>query len=122
MHSPRAVIVAMLIAAATFPVTALSADATQPAIFSKPAQLFTLVNVTFDSVTALAIAPAKSNAFENIVLGEPLQGGLTSTTVHVPAGGCLRDVRATFRDGHSQVFPAVDVCRYHSMRLTSRGA
>lgn len=80
-----------------------------------------LVNATFDSVIAIAIAPARSDAFRNITLGQPLQGGLASITVDVPAGGCLRDLRITFHGGRTQLFPAVDLCRTGGLRLTPRG-
>ena len=71
--------------------SAASADAVR-----RPARHFDLVNATFDSVIALAIAPADHDAFQDIALGQPLQGGLTSMTFDVPPGGCLRDLRVTF--------------------------
>jgi hypothetical protein len=84
----------------------------------RPARHFDLVNATFDSVIALAIAPADRDAFQDIALGEPLQGGLTSMTFDVPAGGCLRDLRVTFNGGRTQLFPRIDVCRSSGVRLT----
>lgn len=83
---------------------------------------FDLVNATFDSVVAIAIAPANEDAFDSIALDQPLQGGLTSMTFDVPAGGCLRDLRITFHGGRTQLFPAVDLCRTSGLRLTSHGA
>jgi hypothetical protein len=82
-----------------------------------PARHFDLVNATFDDVIALAIAPAGSDSFHDIMLGEPLQGGMTSITVDVPDGGCLRDVRVTFRNGRTLLYPHIDACRYHGLRL-----
>jgi hypothetical protein len=82
------------------------------------ARHFDLVNATFDSVIALAIAPADRDAFQDIALGQPLQGGLTSMTFDVPAGGCLRDLRITFHGERTQLFPHVDVCRSSGLRLT----
>lgn len=87
-----------------------------------PTRHFDLVNATFDSVTALAIAPADHDAFHDIDLGEPLQGGLTSMSFDVPAGGCLRDLRVTFHGGRTQLFPHIDVCRSTGLRLTSRSS
>lgn len=84
-----------------------------------PTRHFDLVNATFDSVTALAIAPTGYDVFRDIVLGQPLQGGLTSMTFDVPAGGCLRDLRITFLGGRTQLFPRVDVCRSGGLRLAS---
>jgi len=85
------------------------------------ARHFDLVNATFDSVIAVAIAPADQKNFNDVALGEPQQGGLTSMTFDVPAGGCLRDLRVTFRGGRTQLFPHVDVCRSSGERLTARG-
>ena len=84
----------------------------------RPARHFDLVNATFDSVIALAIAPADHDAFQDIALGQPLQGGPTSMTFDVPAGGCLRDLRITFHGGRTQLFPHTDVCRSSGLRLT----
>jgi hypothetical protein len=86
----------------------------------RPARHFDLVNATFNDVTALAIAPAGSDAFHDIMLGEPLQGGLTSITFDVPDGGCLRDVRVTFRNGRTLLYPRIDACRYQGLRLMPR--
>jgi hypothetical protein len=85
-----------------------------------PARHFDVVNASFDSVTAFAIAPAGSAAFHDVALGEPLQGGLNSITVDVPDGGCLRDVRVTFRNGRTLLYPHIDACRYQGLRLMPR--
>ncbi|WP_140652584.1 hypothetical protein [Rhodanobacter glycinis] len=86
-----------------------------------PARHFDLVNATLDSVIALAIAPADRDAFQDIDLGQPLQGGLSSMTFDVPAGGCLRDLRVTFHGERTQLFPHIDVCRSSGLRLTLHG-
>jgi hypothetical protein len=83
------------------------------------ARHFDLVNGTFDSITALAIAPADGDAFHDVALGQPLQGGPTSMTFDVPAGGCLRDLRVTFHGGRTQLFAHIDVCRSSGLRLRS---
>ncbi|HEY1589808.1 MAG TPA: hypothetical protein VGG00_08740 [Rhodanobacter sp.] len=83
----------------------------------RPARHFDLVNATFDSIIALAMAPAGHDAFQDIALGQPLQGGLTSMTFDVPAGGCLRDLRVVFHSGHAQLVPRIDVCRSSGLRL-----
>jgi hypothetical protein len=87
-----------------------------------PTRHFDLVNATLDSITALAIAPADGDAYHDIALGQPLQGGLASMTFDVPAGGCLRDLRATFHGGRTQLFAHIDVCRSNGLRLTSQMA
>jgi hypothetical protein len=84
------------------------------------ARHFNVVNDTSNSVTALAIAPIGSETFHDIALGEPLQGGLTSITVDVPDGGCLRDIRVTFRNGRTLLYPRIDACRYQGLRLMPR--
>lgn len=94
-----------------------TAGAAQTRAARSPARHFNLVNATFDSVTTLAIAPAGSDAFHDIALDGPLQGGLTSMTFDVPAGGCLRDIRVSFGDDHNLLYPRFDVCRYHGLRL-----
>lgn len=101
--------------------TALPAMATDPSSAARPARTYTLVNRTFDSVTAFAVAPVGGGEFDNVVLGEALQGGLTSATVHMPAGDCRRDIRVTFRDQHQETFTGIDVCRSSGLRLTATG-
>jgi len=97
---------------------ALAADFQPP---SSPGRLFRIVNASFDSVTALEVANNDATAYEPINLREPLQGGLTSTTVRLPDGSCLRDVRATFRDGRSEVYRDIDVCKASGLRLSAKG-
>jgi hypothetical protein len=119
MSPTRAIAFAVLLALApgsmlaTPAASAAHADAGRSAV-----RHFKLVNATFDSVTALAIAPDGSDAFHDVVLGEPLQGGLTSMTFDVPAGGCRRDLRVTFRGGRILLLPHIDVCRSDGLRLT----
>ena len=110
MRPMRAVVFATLLAAATAHAHAERA----------PTRYFDLVNASHDSVTSLAIAPAGSDAFHEIELGGPLRGGLTSTTVDIAAGDCLRDFRLVFRDGRTLIYPDIDVCRYRSLRLTAQ--
>jgi len=85
-----------------------------------PARHFHLVNATFDSIIALAIAPADEVSFHDIALDQPLQGGLTSMIFDVPAGECLRDLRVTFHGGGTRLLPHIDVCRSSGLRLTSQ--
>ncbi|RAO74772.1 hypothetical protein CA260_18320 [Dyella jiangningensis] len=86
-----------------------------------PAHHLRLVNATFDSVTAFAMAPAGSGAYVEASFASPLQGGLSSTTVSVPSGDCLRDVRVTFINGRVETYPMLDVCRHSGLRLTNGG-
>jgi hypothetical protein len=87
---------------------------------AQPARHFNLTNATYNSVTSLAIAPSESNQFHDVMLGEPLQGGLTSIDVDVPDGGCMRDVLVTFRNQHTLLYPHLDMCRYDGLRLNPR--
>ena len=122
MHAPRFTvsITAVAVLACTMLAT-LSACATPAGDPRRPTRHFHLVNATFDSVTALAFAPAQSASFQDTAFSTPLQGGLTSIMVEVPAGECLRDVRVTFLDGREMVYPNLDVCRYDGLRLTDGG-
>ena len=95
---------------------AMAADFQPPA---SPGRLFRIVNASFDSVTALEVANRDATGYESIDLREPLQGGLTSTTVRLPDGTCLRDVRVTFRDGRSEVYRDIDVCKANGLRLSA---
>lgn len=81
-----------------------------------------IINATFDSVAALAVAPAGSTAFVDTSFHAPLQGGLNSMTVGLPSGDCLRDVRVTFLNGRIETYPSLDVCRYNALRLSSGAA
>jgi hypothetical protein len=85
-----------------------------------PGRLFRIVNASFDSVTGVEIADASASAdgYATIKLGEPLQGGLTSTTVRLPDGACVRDIRVTYRDGRSEVYRDVDVCKATGLKLS----
>ena len=118
MSTPRTMVMAVLVLVAALPATSFSADLSQRPL--QRAHPFTLVNATLDSVTGVAMAPASSDAFEEIALGEALRGGRASATVDLPAGDCLRDVRVTFLHGRSQVFPSVDVCRSRTLRLATQ--
>jgi hypothetical protein len=119
MSPTRAIAFAALLAIAPGSMLATpAASAAHADAGRKSTRHFKLVNATFDSVIALAIAPHGSDAFHDVALGEPLQGGLTSMTVDIPAGGCLRDLRVTFRGGRILLLPHIDVCRSDGLRLT----
>jgi hypothetical protein len=114
--TPSTPLLAMLaVALGTLLVPSVHADSTLT-----PTKHFELVNGTFDSITALAMAPADGDAFHDIALDQPLQGGPTSMTFDVPAGGCLRDLKVTFHGGRTQLFAHVDVCRSTGLRLRSQ--
>lgn len=116
MQPTRAAAFATMLVAAAF----VFAEAAHAGDDRHAARHFDVTNATLNSVTALAMAPAGTDEFRDIALGEPLQGGLNSITVDVSDGGCLRDVRVTFRDGHVLLYPRIDACRYHGLRLTPR--
>jgi hypothetical protein len=112
----------MLVTAVAMCAIALSACADVAGAVRKPTHHLHVVNGSYDSVTALAIAPAQGGTFQDIELQTPVQGGLDSTTVDVPAGDCLRDVRVTFLHGAHRVYPGLDLCRNDSLRLTPGAA
>lgn len=116
MRSTRTAAFAPMLAAMAF----IVAGAAHAGGDRRAARHFDVTNATLNSVTALAIAPAGSKAFHDIALGEPLQGGLNSIAVDVPYGGCLRDLRVTFRDGRVLLYPRIDACRYQGLRLMPR--
>lgn len=97
--------------------TAACAASTPRALPSRP---FDLVNASFDSVNRLEVAPAGSGDFQPIALGRPLQGGLEATTVRMPAGNCLRDLRITFHGGREVTVHRINACRVHGLRLDAR--
>ena len=112
-----------LVAASAFLATALATTTAACATLDNgraAPPYFDVVNASHDSVTALAIAPAKSNAFQAIDIEKPLRGGVTELTLNVPPGGCRRDLRVTFGDGRILLYPGVDVCRHRALRLTAR--
>jgi hypothetical protein len=74
-----------------------------------------LVNTAPDSIASFAVAAAGSDDFRAAELGgTPLQGGGDSTTIALAEGGCLRDFRTVFADGHVLVQKNFDVCKYRS--------
>lgn len=110
----------LVVALAALSLAACAAGTLRSDQAARPASNFDLVNASFDSVTALAVAPAGSGSFHAVDLGRPLQGGLDALTFRMPAGDCLRDLRITFRDGREKTFEAIDVCRTHGLRLDAR--
>jgi hypothetical protein len=82
-----------------------------------PTRQFDLANDTFDSVTAIAVAPAGTGTFQEIAIGDALRGGHTSITLDMPEGGCVRDLRVAFRDGRKLLYPGIDLCRTRGLRL-----
>jgi len=122
MNPTRATALFAMLAIALGNLLVPSASAANADAGLTPMRHFDLVNATFNSIIALAIAPADRDAFQDIALGQPLQGGLTSMTFDVPAGGCLRDLRVIFHGGRIQLFPRIDVCRSSGLRLIPHGS
>lgn len=119
MIPTRAIVLALLALASCSLLTLPSAQALPADTARQPARHFDLVNATFDSVIAVAIAPAGSDAFHDIPLGQPLQGGLHAMTFDVPAGTCLRDLRVTFEGDRTLLLQRIDVCRSQGLRLAN---
>jgi hypothetical protein len=82
-----------------------------------PTRYMDLVNRTHDSVTAVEIAAAGSEAFRPEPLAGRLRGGGGSTTIAVTGEDCVVDVRLTFRDGRTLTERGVDLCRSSGLRI-----
>lgn len=96
----------------------LSVASALPAGAASPTRYLTVVNRSHDSVTALSIAPSgSSDAVLPLQLSKALRGGGGSTTVEIAAQDCRQDVRVLFRDGRTQMYRDVDVCRQRALRL-----
>jgi hypothetical protein len=119
------VVVATVMVLGGVPVHAMEPSlvhAAEPSRALSQSRLFSLVNATSDSMIAVALAPASSEAFVDAPLGGPLPGGLTSTMIRIASGPCLRDVVVAFRDGRRAKFPMVDVCRSTGIKVTASAA
>ena len=69
-----------------------------------------LLNRAHDSVVALAVAPAGTEAFVPRSI-DALPGGGAGTTVRLADEGCRFDLRVAFRNGRRVIYRDVDVCR-----------
>lgn len=94
----------VLVLALSFPFAAAHAAA------SESLRYLELSNRAHDSLVALAVAAPGSQAFHDVPLGPPLQGGGNSATVGVAGPACRYDLRLTFKDGRAVLYPDVDVC------------
>ena len=83
---------------------------TAPADAGTNTRFLDVSNLSHDSVTSLEVAPAGTDAYQQKPLGAPLQGGGDSTTIEIPAEGCLYDMRFNFRNGKTLIYKDVDVC------------
>lgn len=83
--------------------------ATQAAA-SEPMRYLELSNRAHDALTALAVAAPGSDAFADIALGAPLRGGGDAATFRLAGAACRYDLRFTFRNGRSMLYPNVDIC------------
>lgn len=118
MHPIRTAVLAVASAfAAAYATCAMSA----PAEDTRTApRYFDLVNASHESVVSFSVSPAGQDVYQDVVIDAPLRGGVTSTTVGLPDGGCLRDLRIAFGDGRTLIYPQIDVCRYRRLRLSHR--
>lgn len=87
-----------------------------PAFAGAQTRYLEIYNDAPSSLVSLAAAPAGTNAFRDLALGDrPLPGGGHAVTVEFDSeAGCRRDLRATFADGRQTVSRGFDVCRYRS--------
>ncbi len=89
----------------------LSAATAQVAA-GEPIRYLELSNRAHDSLTSLAVAVPGSGAFSDVALGAPLRGGGDAATFALPGDACRYDLRFTFRNGRSMLYPDVDVCAH----------
>ena len=75
-----------------------------------------LLNRAHDSVVALEVAPAGSDAFVARPI-KVLAGGGGSSMVRLGDQGCRFDLRMTFGNGRRVVYHAVDVCRGDTLAI-----
>jgi hypothetical protein len=85
-----------------------------PLLVTTPAQAgdaryLGLLNRAHDSVVALEVAPAGTDAYVARPI-DRLDGGGGSATVRLGEAGCRFDVRLQFRNGRRAVYHGVDVC------------
>lgn len=77
-----------------------------------------LVNTAQNSVVAFSVAPAGTNRFHALPLGDaPLHGGGDTATLAIRDNddlGCLRDLRTAFSNGRVLIQKNFDVCKYRS--------
>jgi hypothetical protein len=94
----------------------LVACALLPAVAGAQTRYLEIYNDAPSSLVSLAAAPAGTEAFHDLMLGDrPLQGGGHAVTVELDGkDGCRRDLRATFADGRQTLSRGFDVCRYRS--------
>ncbi|MET4615893.1 hypothetical protein ABIA71_001459 [Stenotrophomonas sp. 2619] len=75
-----------------------------------------LLNRAHDSVVALEVAPAGSDAFVARPIAV-LPGGGGSSVVRLGDQACRFDLRMTFGNGRRAVYHAVDVCRGDTLAI-----
>ncbi|MBT2118043.1 hypothetical protein KK141_15485 [Dyella sp. LX-66] len=89
-----------------------------PTVAAAQTRYLEVYNDAPSSLVTLAVAPAGTEAFRAVPIGDrPLIGGGNAVTVAIDGKeGCRRDLRATFADGRSLLQRNFDVCRYRSYR------
>ncbi|ALN94229.1 hypothetical protein [Lysobacter gummosus] len=78
---------------------------------------FELINRAHDRLTSVAVAAAGSEAFAEKPLGAALDGGGDSATLQIAGDECRYDFRFVFANERAVIYPAIDVCRYRSLRI-----
>ena len=88
-----------------------------PVIVNAQTYYLDIYNTAPSSIEAFAVAPVGTQAFRDVVLADrPVHGGGDSVTVAFDKtdGGCLRDLRTTFTDGHVLIQNGFNVCKFRS--------
>lgn len=82
-----------------------------------PARYLSLINRAHDSIVAVEVAAAGSDAFEPRPI-DAIDGGGGSTTVRLGDRGCRFDLRLRFKDARVVIYREVDVCRGDTLVIT----
>lgn len=83
----------------------------------EPTRYLELVNRAHDTLASVSAAPAGSDAYADLPLGEPLRGGGHSATVEIAGETCRHDLLLVFQDGRRVLYPGIDVCRHRGVRI-----
>src|SRR5258708_31399266 len=96
-------------------ISAACADAVAGPASAGPVYYVDIVNTAANDVVSFEVAPAGSDRFRSVLLGNaPLRGGGEAATIAIRKGddGCTRDFRIGFSDGRVVTHRSFNLCRY----------
>ncbi|WP_334178603.1 hypothetical protein [Pseudoxanthomonas sp.] len=104
---PRLSVIALLIAAS--PIANVQAGERTHYLY--------LVNRAHDRVVSVATTPVGGSAWRELLHGDTITGGGDAVTVQLASDQCVHDVEVEFVNGRRAVYPAIDLCRHHGLRI-----